>query len=157
MTSCLPDLIGFGKKMAENLFGKRNCRLERKRRSRRRGFDSYELVKPFVVLLLLPFQTLLLLFRPKFHRIRFLEQSANSLYSITMVPERPRHNQSSQLYSTDFKLLRRFQIRMNALNQGKNSPLLSVKIFIWLCYFLSKSVFYVLYRIFKVTTGCRTG
>ena len=119
MTSCLPNLISFGKKMAENLLGKRNCKLERKRKSRRRGFDSYEPVKPFVALLLLPFQTLLLLFRPKFHRIRFLEQSANSLYSITMVPERPRHKQSSQLYSTDFKLLRRFQIRMNALNRGK--------------------------------------
>ena len=127
MTSCLPNLIGFRKKMAENLLGKRNSKLERKRRSRRKGFDSYELVEPFVALLLLPFQTLLLLFRPKFHRIRFLEQSANSLYSITMVPERPRHNQSSQLYSTDFKLLRRFQIRMNALNRGKICLLLHFK------------------------------
>ena len=108
MTSCLPNFIGFGKKMTENLFGKRKCKLEKKRRSRRRGYDSYEPDKPFVALLLL-------LFRPKFHRIRFQEQSANSLYSIPVVLERPRHYHSSQLYSTDFKLLGRFK----ALNRGK--------------------------------------
>ena len=42
MTSCLPNLIGFGKKMTENPFGKRKCKLERKRISRRRGLDSYD-------------------------------------------------------------------------------------------------------------------
>ena len=66
MTSHVPNFIGYGKKMAENLFGKRNCKLERKRTSRTRGFRSYEPVEPFVALLLLPFQILLLLFGQNF-------------------------------------------------------------------------------------------